>query len=189
LKNNGLLPLKEANLKRILVTGPNANNHALLGDWVKQQPEDKVTIIYEGIQAIGATKGCVVDFYDSNPDIRSLSKADIAGAVRAAQGYDYVVVVVGDNSMRHIKNLRTAGENMARADIDLAGQQLELVQALKGTEIPPLVIHVNGKPIAEPWIDANADALIEAWEPGSFGEQAVAHIRALHLENFLFKNY
>lgn len=176
LKNDGLLPFKEANSKRILVTGPNANNHALLGDWVKPQPEEKVTTIYEGIQAIGTPKGYTVDFYDSNDDIRSISKADIAGAAKAAQGYDYLVVVVGDNSLRHLKGARTAGENMARADIDLAGKQLELVQALKDTQIPLLVVYVNGKPIAEPWIDANADALIEAWEPGSFGGQAVAQI-------------
>lgn len=176
LKNDGLLPLKEGNSKRILVTGPNANNHALLGDWVKPQPEDKVTTIYEGIQAIGTPKGYTIDFHDSNEDIRSISKTDITRAVKAAQGYDYLVVVVGDNSLRHLKGSRTAGENMARADIDLAGRQLELVQALENTQIPLLVVYVNGKPIAEPWIDANVDALIEAWEPGSFGGQAVAQI-------------
>ena len=176
LKNKTLLPLEAARNKRLLVTGPNANNHAILGDWVKPQPEANVTTIFEGMQAVGNEKGYAVDFYDSNADIRSLSSDDIARTVEQAKGYDYVCVVVGDNSLRHLGNLRTAGENMARADINLAGKQLELVQALHATGVPLIVVYVNGKPIAEPWIDDTVDAIVEAWEPGSFGGQAVAEI-------------
>ncbi|MDA9666506.1 glycoside hydrolase family 3 C-terminal domain-containing protein, partial [bacterium] len=36
--------------------------------------------------------------------------------------------------------------------------------------------YVNGKPIAEPWIAENINSVIEAWEPGSFGGQAVGEI-------------
>ena len=35
---------------------------------------------------------------------------------------------------------------------------------------------VNGKPIAEPWLKDNVPALIEAWEPGLLGGQAVGEI-------------
>jgi beta-glucosidase len=35
---------------------------------------------------------------------------------------------------------------------------------------------VNGKPIGEPWIEENIPAIVEAWEPGSFGGQAVAEV-------------
>ena len=71
-----------------------------------------------------------------------------------------MVVVVGDNSLRHLgMKVKTAGENVARADIDLAGQQLELVQALHETGVPTLVVYVNGKPIAEPWIEDNIPAI------------------------------
>ena len=47
-----------------------------------------------------------------------------------AKDYDYVIVVVGDNSLRHLNKKKTAGENMARADLNLAGNQLKLVQEL-----------------------------------------------------------
>ena len=39
-----------------------------------------------------------------------------------------------------------------------------------------LVILVNGRPLGLTWVDKNIPAIIEAWEPGSFGGQAVAEI-------------
>ena len=45
LKNEGFLPIKNKKYKKILVTGPNANNHSILGDWVKPQPE-KMLLLY-----------------------------------------------------------------------------------------------------------------------------------------------
>jgi beta-glucosidase len=38
------------------------------------------------------------------------------------------------------------------------------------------VILVNGRQLGVEWIANNADALVEAWEPGSFGGQAIAEI-------------
>jgi beta-glucosidase len=35
---------------------------------------------------------------------------------------------------------------------------------------------VNGKPISEPWLQKNIPAIIESWEPGNLGGQAVAEI-------------
>ena len=35
---------------------------------------------------------------------------------------------------------------------------------------------INSRPIAEPWLVDNVDALIEAWEPGALGGQALAEI-------------
>ena len=50
LKNNGILPLLEtSSKKKIFVTGPNANNQSILGDWHAVQPDENVTTIYEGI--------------------------------------------------------------------------------------------------------------------------------------------
>jgi beta-glucosidase len=39
-----------------------------------------------------------------------------------------------------------------------------------------IVVFVNGRPLAEPWIVENVDALIEAWEPGAMGGKALAEI-------------
>ena len=176
LKNDGILPLSKKRGNKILVTGPNSNNHSVLGDWVFAQPEDNVITIYEGIKKLGDSKGYQIDFHDSNSDIRSISQSDIIKTVNKAKNYDQIIVVVGDNSQRILKSKRTAGENMGRANLNLAGKQLELVQKLKKINKNVIVIYVNGKPIAEPWIDNNISGVIESWELGSMAGQAVAEV-------------
>ena len=177
LKNNGLLPLKKVkSVKRILVTGPNANNQTILGDWHAAQPENNVTTIFEGIKSLGNKKGYQVEFFNSGESIRRIKDKDILEAARQAEGADYAVIVVGDNSMRYKWKEKTAGENMGRGALDLPGKQLELVKAIKSTGTQVIVVLVNGRPISEPWMQGHIPAILEAWEPGSLGGQAVAEI-------------
>ena len=177
LKNSALLPLnKIKKSKKILVTGPNANNQSILGDWHAVQPDENVTTIYEGIKDLGESKGYDVSFFDSGENIRKISNKDIQNSVVASKDADYVIVVVGDNSMRYKWKDKTAGENMARAELNLAGKQLDLVRSLKQTNDNVIVVYVNGKPISEPWIQDNISSIIEAWEPGNLGGKAVAEI-------------
>ena len=177
LKNKNLLPLnKIEDKKRILVTGPNANNQTILGDWHAEQPDENVSTIFEGIKALGSKKGYEVVYHNSGESIRKINSDDIDRTVKKAKGFDYVVLVVGDNSMRYKWRDKTAGENMGRAALDLPGKQLELVQSIEKTGIPIIIVLVNGRPISEPWLDENIPAIIEAWEPGSLGGQAVSEI-------------
>lgn len=180
LKNDAVLPLPTVDSKKILITGPNAHNNTLLGDWALAQPEENVATIYEGIQSLGQDYGYQVDLHPFNENIRAISERDIAAAVDQAQNYDQIILVIGDNSMRHLgergPTSKVAGENVARAALDLAGNQLALVQSMHATGKPIIVVLINGKPIAEPWLVENIPAIIEAWEPGSFGGQAVAEI-------------
>ena len=178
LKNNDVLPLKNSqnSKNKILVTGPNANNQSILGDWHNPQPEENVFTIYEGVEKIGSEIGYIVDFHDSNENIKKISNDDISKTVEVAKQYDIVIVVVGDNSMRYKWSQKTAGENTARAELNLAGKQLDLVMKLKETGKKIIVLYVNGRPISEPWISENINAIVEAWEPGSFGGIAAAEI-------------
>ncbi|MGB2127877.1 MAG: glycoside hydrolase family 3 N-terminal domain-containing protein [Flavicella sp.] len=177
LKNEGVLPLSQSlGNKSIFVTGPNANNQSILGDWHAVQPDENTTTIYEGIRDMAALKGYKVNYYDSGQNIRKIKEASIqTAAIKAAQS-DIAVVVVGDNSMRYKWKDKTAGENMGRAYLNLAGKQLELVKAIHKTGTQLIVILVNGKPISEPWLQENVPAIVEAWEPGSLGGQAVAEV-------------
>ena len=177
LKNNGILPLqKTTSKKKIFVTGPNANNQSILGDWHAVQPDENVTTIYEGIKTLGETKGYAVNFFNSGENIRNIKSSKIKEAAKKASNADYAIVVVGDNSMRYKWKNKTAGENMGRANLDLFGKQLELVQAIEKTGTPVIIVLVNGKPISEPWLQKNIPAILESWEPGNLGGQAVAEI-------------
>ena len=177
LKNNGLLPLVETTeKKRILVTGPNANNQTILGDWHAAQPNENVTTIFEGLKMVGKQKGYSVEFFDSGENIRKIKSSDIETAAQKASDVDYAVVVVGDNAMRYRWKDKTAGENMGRAALDLPGKQLALVKAIKATGTPVVIVLVNHRPISEPWLHEQIPAILEAWAPGSLGGQAVAEI-------------
>ena len=177
LKNNGILPLQESSSKKnIFVTGPNANNQSILGDWHAVQPSKNVTTIYEGIKALGETKGYSVDYFNSGENIRKIKDSKIKEAAEKAKKADFAIVVVGDNSMRYKWKDKTAGENMARASLNLFGKQLDLIKKIKKTGTPVVVVLVNGKPISEPWLQKNIPAILESWEPGNLGGQAVAEI-------------
>ena len=178
LKNNDVLPLvsPKNSKNKILVTGPNANNQSILGDWHSAQPHENVYTVFEGIKKIGNEMGYLVDYHDSNENIKKISEKDITKTIEIANEYDLVVLVVGDNSMRYKWNQKTAGENTARAELNLAGKQLELAMRLKESGKNIIVVYVNGRPISEPWISENINAIIEAWEPGSYGGLAVAEI-------------
>ena len=177
LKNNGILPLqKTTSKKKIFVTGPNANNQSILGDWHAVQPDENVTTIYEGIKTLGETKGYAVNFFNSGENIRNIRDSKIKEAAKKARNADYAIVVVGDNSMRYKWKDKTAGENMARASLNLFGKQLDLVKAIQKTGTPVIIVLVNGKPISEPWLEDNIPAILEAWEPGNLGGQAVAEV-------------
>ena len=174
LKNEGgLLPLERKRQKRIFVTGPNADSHAILGDWVFAQPEENVTTVVEGLSGID---GVEVDFYDMGDQVRRVEADDIASAAKQAEKADVAIVVVGENPLRQDHKGKTSGENVGRSSISLFGQQLDLVKAIHASGTPTVVVLVNGRPLSEPWVVDHVPALIEAWEPGSLGGQAVAEI-------------
>ncbi|MFV0546158.1 MAG: glycoside hydrolase family 3 N-terminal domain-containing protein [Bacteroides sp.] len=173
LKNDGLLPLDLSKYKNILVTGPNANNHTILGDWTLQQPEENVVTVLEGLQmAAGKDK---VKFYDYGDDVKQRSPEKVKAAAELAKKSDLAIVVVGENPLRYQKT-KTCGENVDRMGLDLLGTQRELIQAIHRTGVPTIVVLVGGRPLSVNWTAQNVPALIQAFEPGSFGGTALANI-------------
>lgn len=176
MKNNGVLPLGKHKPRKIFITGPNANNMTILGDWVSPQPEDNMTTIYEGVNALAQEKGYEVIYFDSGQRSRLMKDQDISKAEELSKDADIHVLVLGENSFRHDWPNKTTGENIDRASFTLSGKQLKLAKSIKAKGKPLIVVYVSGSPIAEPWIENNAAAIINAWEPGNFGGQAVAEV-------------
>jgi beta-glucosidase len=174
LKNeNDLLPLSK-NIKSIFITGPNANNHALLGDWALDLHPDRVTTILEGIENI-AGENVKIDYFDCG-GITMIDEANIKKAADRAKRSDLSIVVVGGDALRVQGNIRTNGENTDRPSIDLVGKQLDLVKSIHASGKPVIVVFISGRPTSEPWIAENVQAIVNAWEPGMEGGTAVARL-------------
>lgn len=175
LKNEGgLLPLDSKKYKRIFVTGYNADNQSILGDWALQQPEEHVTTVLEGLRMVSPETE--YNFLDLGWNVRLLSDKQIEAAVRQARQSDLAILVVGENSMRYHWNEKTCGENTDRYELSLPGRQQELVETIEATGVPVVVVLVNGRPLTVEWIADHIPGVVEAWEPGCAGGQAVAEI-------------
>lgn len=174
LKNDGILPLDESKYKNVFVTGPNANTHVILGDWSVPQPDENVITVLEGLKKIAPNTNFTTLEFGWN--LREMETSRIKQAAAMAKNADLAIVVVGENSMREHWMEKTCGENTDRMDINLPGLQQELVEEIYGTGVPTIVVLVNGRQLGVEWIAENLPALIEAWEPGSFGGQAIAEI-------------
>ncbi len=175
LKNDGLLPIDEEKYDKILITGPNANAPTILGDWVLPQPEENVTTILEGFRDEIKDKNKLT-FFDCGTSVKHIDKEKIKQAAELARKSGLVILVLGENPLRYMADEKTSGENVARSNIKLLGNQLDLVKAIYATGKPVVVILVNGRPLGVEWIAENIPAIIEAFEPGELGGKAVAEI-------------
>jgi beta-glucosidase len=177
LKNdNHLLPLKK-DPGSIAIIGPNADDVAnQLGDYSPSVTLQHVVTIREGIQAkvspsthVAYSKGC---------GILSPDKSGFAAAVEAAKHARVAIVVVGEQQedlegRRGIEH-RTDGEGHDVANLDLTGVQEDLIKAVYETGTPTVVVLVNGRPLSTRWTAEHVPAILEAWEPGERGGEAVA---------------
>lgn len=168
LKNaNALLPLSKQT-KRIALVGPLANNRAeVLGSW-KARGEDKdVVTVLEGIKnklgsgtEVNYVQGC--DFLDP-------STSEFSAALEAAKQSDVVIAVVGEKALM-------SGESRSRAVLRLPGKQETLLDTLRKAGKPLVVVLMNGRPLCLESVDKQADAMLEAWFPGTQCGNAVADV-------------
>jgi len=176
LKNdNNALPLSK-DLKTIAVIGPDANDGwSQLGDYSPSVVPHTIVSILDGIkQAVPQAK----ILYAKGCDVIDGSQDGFAEAVQAARQAKVAVVVVGEHPDNAGKgDVRpTDGEAYDVASLNLTGNQEALVRAIQATGTPVVLVLVNGRPLAIPWEAAHIPAIVEAWEPGERGGEAVADV-------------
>ena len=175
LKNeNEILPLYTTKYKKILVTGINADDENILGDWSAQQSPENVVTELEGLKMIAPET--TFEFVDQGWDPRNMDKAKIDLAAQKARFADLNIVVAGEYMMRYRWTDRTDGEDTDRSDIDLVGLQNELIQRVAASGKPTILILINGRPPGVEWAAEHLSAIVEAWAPGMYGGQAIAEI-------------
>lgn len=159
LKNNGVLPVKEAP-KKIAVIGPNADNIAnQYGDWSFTSHRPAEEYIFSKSDCYTLIRGMREIFTDS--EVKYClgchiigDDADIEKAARLAESADLVVLALGDN-------LDQNGESKDRANLELSGKQNELLAAVKATGKPLVTVLITGKPLCIGEVLEKSDAVVQ----------------------------
>ncbi|MGD0128640.1 MAG: glycoside hydrolase family 3 C-terminal domain-containing protein [Terriglobia bacterium] len=174
LKNeHDLLPL-EKTLKTIAVIGPNADNAPnQLGDYSPLQVPQHVSTVLDGIKAKVSPATRVV--YVKGCEVTGADKSSFEKAVEAARVAEFAVVVVGENTQFQ-PTRGTDGEGQDVASLDLTGVQEDLVRAVAATGTPVVLVLINGRPLSVRWEAAHLPVIVEAWNPGERGGEAVADV-------------
>ncbi|GGY03176.1 glycoside hydrolase family 3 C-terminal domain-containing protein [Pseudoduganella dura] len=102
-------------------------------------------------------------------------------AVAAARSSDVAVALVGlspDLEGEEMKVDFPGFRGGDRLTLALPDAQRRLLAAVKATGKPLVVVLLTGGPISDPWVEANADAIVHAWYPGEGGGAAIARVLA-----------
>ena len=175
LKNENVLPLDRAVRKKIMLTGINADHINMMGDWVSYQHPDNYTTIIEGLREVAPENEYI--YIDQGPYPTKMTMGNVKQAAETAKECDLNIVVAGDYMHRGMNSkMKTAGENADRSDVNLPGLQHELIRQVAASGKPTILILVSGRPLSIEWEAENIPAIVEAWEPGMYGGQAVAEI-------------
>jgi beta-glucosidase len=186
---NQTLPLKKGGT--VAVIGPLADAPIdIMGSWSAAGKATQSVTLLQGMRDALAGSGQVryarganmtddervvgyLNFLNwDNPEVVQDKRSPgemIAEAVEMARQADTIVVAVGESrGMSH--------EASSRTTLSLPGSQQTLLRALRTTGKPLVVVLMNGRPLTINWERDNADALLEAWYPGTEGGHAIADV-------------
>lgn len=183
-----LLPL-DKKISSIAVIGPLADSQRdMEGAWVPDTKASEAVTVLQGIRnKLGAAvrieyaKGpdikrdipSMFDAFMNLPKLPLQTPAEIDDlfnkAVEAARRADVAVLVLGE-----LANM--SGEDASRSSLDLPGKQEQLLEAVVATGKPVVLVLINGRPLNLSWASEHVPAILEAWNAGAQGGNAIADI-------------
>ena len=187
LKNNAqLLPLKKSGTLALI--GPLANNKSnMLGTWavsgnastaipvldgIKNLVGESVNVLYAkganiSDDSIFAKK---INVFGNRIDIDKTSpQMLIDQAISVASKSDVVVAIIGEAS-------EMSGESSSRTDLSIPESQIKLIQALKKTGKPLVLVIMSGRPLTLVQENQLADAILFTWHAGHEAGNAIAEV-------------
>ena len=187
LKNdNQTLPLKRSGT--IALVGPLANNKSnMLGTWAVSGDNTLSVPVLEGMKSVGGNGVNIIYAKGANitDDTVLAKRANVFGervdigpgtpeqmlneAVAAANQSDVIVAVVGEAS-------EMSGEAASRSDISLPESQRKLLEALRSTGKPLVVVMMSGRPLTLERENELATSLLQVWHLGHEAGNAVANV-------------
>lgn len=179
LKNDrNLLPLSKS-IKSIAVIGALAGDKSSpLGTWAGLPLPQSAVSVLEGIEktvspntVVKYVAGCTLPdrYFDGSKTAVSLKTDEFSKALDAVRQCEISIVVVGEHN-------GMSGEAGSRAKIELPGVQEQLVEAVQSVGKPVVVVMMNGRPLAIPWIAEKIPAIVEVWHAGIQAGAATADV-------------
>ena len=165
LKNEGCLPFDRGD--RIAVIGElAASRRDLLGSWKAAGEWDDMNSILDAVRAYNGAANVI--YAEGCRKIGS-DRSGFSEAMDAVAQADKVLMVIGED-------WDWSGEAASRTDIGVPGIQSELLKMIASAGKPVAVVLLNGRPLVLEEESKDADAILEAWYPGTMGAEAVTDI-------------
>jgi len=163
----GVLPLRR-DIGTMAVIGALARDSASsIGAWAARAREADAVTVLEGIRRAVSPQTRVLYARGASP--ASDDTSGIAEAVRVARQANIAILVIGESR-------DMTGEASSRASLDLPGAQQRLAEAVQATGTPVVVVLMNGRPLAIPWLHDHVPAIIETWFGGVEAGNATADV-------------
>jgi beta-glucosidase len=187
LKNQDhLLPLAKNSYKRIAVIGPNAAELHLGG--YSNKPGRGVSVLQAIKTKVGSSAevvysvGCKITESDPDWDADKVILGDpalnakrIEEAAKVAAGADVVILALGGNEQTS-REAWAANHPGDRDNLDLLGNQDDLVKAVLATGKPTIVFLQHGRPNSINYISEHVPAILDGWYLGQEGGTAFADV-------------
>lgn len=186
LKNDGkILPL--SGCRKIAVVGPLADSKAnMSGSWTYDEKKGTYHGLVEelqqrlgaGVEVAYAKGSNLVDdaIYEGHFTDESRSTRDnrsneelVAEALKAAEGADVIVAAMGESE-------NMSGEGASRAILEFPETQRCLLEALKKTGKPVVMLLFTGRPLAMQWEETQVDAILNVWFGGTEAAAAIVDV-------------
>ena len=170
LKNDhAVLPLSAERLNSVAVIGPLSDApYQQLGTWIF---DGDIDLSITPMHAIHTLVGHDLDvrYVRAMENSRSKATEEFDEAVEIARDSDAAILFLGEESI-------LSGEAHSRADINLPGDQAELVRRIRETGKPVIAVILAGRPLTLTNIVDQVDAILYAWHPGTMGGPAIADL-------------
>ncbi|WP_073418037.1 beta-glucosidase BglX [Flavobacterium defluvii] len=179
LKNDkNLLPLKKSGAKIALIGALANDKNSPLGSWRIAADDNTAVSVLEGMQQYKDN----LLVYEKGTDVAlnkqsflnevKVNTTDFSGfeaAKKAAKEADVVVMVLGEIGYQ-------SGEARSRTDLNLPGNQQQLLEEVYKVNPNIVLVLNNGRPLSIPWAAENIPAIVEAWHLGTQTGNAVAQV-------------
>ncbi len=166
LKNdNQVLPLKKG--EKLAVIGELATStRDMLGSWKAAGDWDFMKSSLDEIKTYNGESNVI---FAEGAKKMGTDRSGFGAAIAATRRADKVIFFMGED-------WEWSGEAASRTDISVPGVQTELLAELKKNGKPIIVVLMNGRPLVLERENQLADAILEAWYPGTMGGKAITQV-------------